>query len=113
MKEYSKTEKRRLRELAEIAYERELRETLSAFAMKFDDWKAGKITSSELSQLLHEYDYGESRKLWGVYQSPRQDMLVARAIAIGLLSDKEVGDDVVLLLKQQIAFYKEDSIREK
>jgi hypothetical protein len=112
MKEYSKSEKRRLRELAGIAYEREMKESLSAFIARVDDWKAGKITSLELSQLLHRYDYGESRKLWAVYQSPRHDMLVARAIAIGLLSEKEAGNDVVLLLKQQIAFYIEDSSRE-
>ena len=108
MKEHSKSEKRRLRELADIAYERDLRNSLSAFSAKFDDWKVGKITSSQMSRLLHEYDYGESRRLWGMYQTPRHDMLVARAIAIGLLSEKEVGEDVVLLLSQQIAFYKED-----
>lgn len=106
MKEYSKSQRRHLRELRDIAYERELKESLSVLAAKFDDWKAGKITSLQLNQLLHEYDYGESRKLWAMYDIAQHDMLVARAIAIGLLSEHEVGEEIVLLLAQQIGFYK-------
>ena len=53
-------------------------------------------------------DYGESRKLWAMYQTPRHDMLVGRAIAMEFLSEMEVGANLLPFLTQQIAFYRED-----
>jgi hypothetical protein len=109
MKEYSKNEKRRLRELADLAYERELKKSLAVLAAKFDDWKATKITSLELSQLLHEFDHGESRELRSMYDTPQHDMVVARALVKGILTKEEVGEDVAIFLERQIRFYQEEA----
>ena len=105
MKEYSRTEKRRLRELAEIAYERELKKSLTVLAATFDQWKSSKITSLELSQLLHEFDRGESRDLWSMYDTPEHDMVVARALVKGILTNKDVGEELAGVLQPHIRFY--------
>src|SRR5208283_4853485 len=84
---HSKMERRRtyhkstLRALARIAYERELKSTLSILAAKFDDWKMGKVTSFEMEELVHKYDCDESRKLWSLYNSTSVHSIVARAVA--------------------------------
>ncbi len=96
-----------LRALARIAYERELKSTLSILAAKFDAWKMGKVTSFEMEELVHKYDCDESRKLWSLYNSSSVHSIVARAVASGLLSEEEVGTTILKLLAEQIAFFQE------
>jgi hypothetical protein len=96
-----------LRALARIAYERELKSTLSILATKFDNWKMGKVTSFEMEELVHKYDCNESRKLWSLYNSSSVHSIVARAVASGLLSEEEVGTTIINLLAEQIAFFQE------
>ena len=96
-----------LRALARIAYERELKSTLSILAAKFDNWKMGKVTSFEMEELVHKYDCDESRKLWSLYNSSSDHSIVARAVASGLLSEEEVGTTIIKLLTEQIAFFQE------
>ena len=109
MKQYSRSEKRRLRELASLAYDRELMKILTVVAAKVDEWKAMKITSLELSQLLHEFDRGESRDLWSMYDTPQHDMLVARALVKAILTKKEIGEHLAGLLEPHIRFYENEA----
>ena len=106
MQEFSKSEKKRLRELAALAYERDVSNSLSKLATKFEEWKNGSITALDLNHALHEYDRTESRDLWGKYDSNQFDVQVASAIVYCLLTEAEVGKDVLTLLSNQIAFLK-------
>jgi hypothetical protein len=108
MHEFSKSHKRRLRELSARLYERDLKESLSVLSRKFDDWKAGKISSLQLSELLHEYDYGESRRLWSRYDTKRYDMIVAHGFVRGFLTEADVGPDLIKELQNAIAFYRDE-----
>ncbi len=107
MHEFTKSHKRRLRILSEQLYEREVKDSLTDLSLKFDDWKSGKITSLELSHHLHEYDYGESRKLWTKYDSKRHDMLVAEGLVRGLITESDIGSDLIKELQVAINFYRE------
>ena len=109
MAEFSKSEKKRLRELAALAYERDVANSLSKIASQVDEWKNGKITALQLSEALHEYDRGESRDIWSRYDSNQYDIEVASAIVRGLLTEVEVGKDVLTLLSNQIQFLKSDA----
>ena len=107
MHEFSKSHKRRLRELSARLYERDLKESLVPLSKKFHDWKEGKITSLELSELLHEYDDGESRKLWSRYDTNRYDMIVAHGFVGGFLTEDDIGPDLIKELENVIQFYRE------
>jgi len=102
MHAFSRSEKRRLRDLTGVLYEREVKESLVPLARKFDEWKAGTITSLELSHILHEYDYGESRRLWSRYGAKREDLLVALGFVRGLLTEAEIGEDLFRELREKI-----------
>ena len=108
MHEFSKSHKSRLRHLAARLNELEVKESLAPLSRKFDDWKSGKITSLELSELLHEYDYRDSRRLWSRYQTKRQDSLVALGYVRGHLSETDIGPDLLMELQNLIQFYRDE-----
>ena len=109
MQDFSKSEKKRLRELAALAYKRDVSNSLSKLAAKFDEWKSGAVTALQLNEALHEYDRGESRDLWSRYDSNQFDIQVASAIVRGLLTDAEVGKEILTLLLTQIQFLKSEA----
>ena len=109
MQHFTKSQRRRLRELSSVAYEREVNASLQPLAEKFNDWRNGKLSSLALSGAIHDYDYGDSRFLWGKYSSKYHDILVAGAIARGFLTEEEVGDELMKLLSNAVAFMKQDS----
>jgi hypothetical protein len=104
----NKKMRRRLRELSGLAYERELHQELSQLAKKFDLWRNNEMSSGELSNALHEYDYGPSRRLWGLHNDLKPEMTVARAVALKLLTREEVGEEVLGVLEQSIRFFEEN-----
>jgi hypothetical protein len=112
MHTFTKLQRRRLRDLADIAYEREVKLSLEPLAASFEDWRMGKISSLALSSLVHEYDYGMSRSLWGKYQSRYYDVIIAAAVAKGILSEQEVGADIIQVLSSTIQFMKQDMIED-
>ena len=109
MHEFSKPHKQRLRELSARAHELALKESLNSLALKFDEWRAGKITSLKLNQLLHEYEYGESRRLWSFFNTKRHDMIIAHGFVHGLLTEAEIGVDLIKELDSAIQFYRDES----
>jgi hypothetical protein len=106
MRTFSKVHKRRLRELSDLAYERECKGSLFRVSTQFDDWKAGKMSSADMGRLLHEYVNGELNELWGRYDIPQHDMLVSFAFVKGILTETEVGSDLISELKPAIEFYR-------
>jgi Tol biopolymer transport system component len=61
MKDPSKTVRRRLRELAGIAYERELNRELDALFKCFEAWKKDEISPFDLSENIHEFHQKPAR----------------------------------------------------
>jgi hypothetical protein len=60
----SKAERRAIRELAGLAYERELAGELTKLRASFDAWVAGERTPFELEQVIHQFHDGVSRQLF-------------------------------------------------
>ncbi|MBC8393036.1 MAG: hypothetical protein H8E17_10785, partial [Deltaproteobacteria bacterium] len=63
-----------MRELASTAYERELESTLEA-----------------LYQLIHEFHQKKSRELWKIYNQTDNDIIVDRAVRLGILQQGEIS----------------------
>lgn len=107
--EFSKSERRHLRRQAGLAYERELTRALEELAAEFRRWREGELAAVELSEAIHEYHEEEARHLFGLYNRLKEPMLVARAVAAGLLEEAEVRKPVLAKLERQITFFREQS----
>ena len=99
---YPKQMRKTLRELAALAYERELGNHLAELRTGFSEWVEHKISAHELSDRIHQFHDGPSRDLFSVNQKFKPDFLVSRAIALGVLTENEVPSDIREALSTQI-----------
>jgi hypothetical protein len=105
MADLSKHLRRQLRELADRAHEAELRQALMSLSEHFDRWKAGERTSYELSNLMHAFHNGAARELYSRYTSGMLEMVVAGAIARGVLARDEIAPEALAALERHLSFY--------
>ena len=106
MAEFTKKETAKLRDLASEAYERELGSHLTELEKSFAAWRGGKLLSSELSNEIHEFHQHAARDVWSSYQLPHPSMIVARAVAAGILEEKEIPESLRIKLEDEIAVFK-------
>ena len=99
MAEQSKKVRRRLRDLAAIAYERELSRELDSLFKDFEAWKREELDPFELSDKIHEFHQKPSRELFKWYTDQHPDFPVAKATADGILSEQEVGEEILSILE--------------
>ena len=93
-RDYPKAVRRQLRELRAQAHENELAAELVKLAGKFDEWRSGRISAGELTDLIHAYHNGPARQLWSYYNAGDDDLLVASAFVTGVLKQSDVPEDV-------------------
>lgn len=103
---YTKAQRKKLCELAGIAYERELDQELEKLYKQFNNWRDKKINGFELNELIHGFHQGISRYLWKFYNYIDADSAVAGAVAKGLLKDEEVPEELIIIIRHQIDSYK-------
>jgi hypothetical protein len=104
MHDLSKAVRRVIRELAGLAYERELTAELTKLRAEFDAWSAGQITPFELQQIIHEFHDGVSRQLFNRYTSGSKfPHVVAAAVMRGTISVAEIPDPARKQLDRLIA----------
>lgn len=90
-RELTKAERRTLRELNTVAWERDLGTELALLAEEFSRWRKGEIDAFALSDRIHHFHDGRQKELWGYYQASHLEaMRVSDAIARGLLSEAEI-----------------------
>jgi hypothetical protein len=105
--ELTKSDKRRLREIASEAYARELHEALGDLDSAFSDWRARHIDGFQLSDFIHEFHDGISRDLFVLYTRSDPGILVARALARELLREREVPAKLRNYLSGQVAYFRD------
>lgn len=103
----SKVNKRKLRELAGVAYERELGAELSKLGSEFARWRRGEIDPFELSDLIHRFHNGISRELYVRYDRLPSSQSVARAVALQVLQEAEVPSELLEALEGPLHFFRE------
>lgn len=107
MSDFSKSERKRLRALAGLVYETEARTVLSERHASFEKWHLRQIDSSELLQEIHEFHQHQSRELWALYQSMKEDQIVARGLAEGFIEEKQVESSLLSKLQAIVQVYRE------
>ena len=102
---FTKSQKKKLRELAGIANERELDREMEKLYQHFENWRSGKVNCFELSDLIHTFHQGASREIWKIYTYSDPDTAVSRAVASGLLKKEEISKDLLDILDSKIGFF--------
>jgi hypothetical protein len=105
---FNKSIRKKLRELADIAHDRELGQHLSALQEEFGSWKSGNISPHELSDRIHEFHDGPSRDVWLFYNRFKTDIIVARALNEGLIAESEVPEAIRNAIASQIDFFRSE-----
>ena len=91
---YSKSIRKKLRELAGLAHERELRKAMETLDSHFTQWCRQEIDCFELNDRIHRFHQNTSRELWKTYSSMEDNFLVCRAVKLGFLSKEDVPEKV-------------------
>lgn len=100
----TKANKRKLRELAGIAYRRELGHELAKLELDFTRWRGGDIDPFELSDRIHRFHDGVSRNLYVAYRDLSPFHAVARAIALQVIDRTEVPSEILGELESMVQF---------
>ncbi|MCA1991424.1 MAG: hypothetical protein LDL41_05165 [Coleofasciculus sp. S288] len=93
-----------------MAYEVELSRELQSLSSHFDEWKQGKITSTELEALIHKFHSGAARDLFNKYNNVPLDMLLAHAIVTEMIDKDEIPDKLLQHLSNAIQFYESQMV---
>jgi hypothetical protein len=107
MENLTKAQRRKLRELGGMAYERELAQELAKLEAEFARWRAGNMDAFDLSEAIHKFHQGPARELFSRYGHSNVDLAVAQAINRGLVSRDEVGDDLFNAMTRHLALLQE------
>ena len=102
--QYAKPIRKKLRELAGLAYEHELSKALERLDSHFAQWRRQEIDCFELNDRIHSFHQKTSRELWETYSTMEDDFLVCRAVKLGFLSKEDVPEKVaeVILLDKPV-----------
>jgi len=106
MQDLTKGARRAIRNLAGIAYERELSRELTKLEKRFADWRSGRIDPFELNEAIHKHHDGVSRELFNRHSGSMLDHVVATAILEGTIQEAEVPDSVREYLMRIVALYR-------
>ncbi len=81
-------------DLVELAYEREMSQLLDDLASKFDAWRGRAISWYDLNDEIHQYHSDTSRWVWKTYRRMKPRELVVRAIALGILGEGDLPENL-------------------
>jgi hypothetical protein len=105
--EITKAERARLRSLAQEAWESELRDALTALFEEFGRWADDGMSAFDLSDKIHEFHNGISRELYGRYTTIGPEILVSRAVALGIVDEGALGKTLLDKLARSIESFRE------
>src|SRR5215207_4472333 len=105
----TKANRRKLRELAGVAYTRELSAELAKLESDFVQWRSGEVDPFELSDRIHRFHDGISRDLYVRYRDLSPSHSVARAVVLQLLQETEVPSEILSALEPAIGFMRDQS----
>ncbi len=104
---FTKSQKREIRRLAGIAYEREMSAAAAALEEEFKRWRRGELDVFALNEQIHKFHNGISRDLYKQYAMGDPDCAVALAVRRGFLTDQEVPAEIMSSIGGMVEFFKE------
>ena len=96
--QFTKAERKQLRELAGTVYEAEAHALLEELDAEFDPWRNGDCLSSELLSAIHEFHQHRSRQLWSSYQALSDAMVLERGLSLGLIAEGDIPSTILAKL---------------
>ena len=94
-----------MRQLIDIAFERELDQELALLYQDFQKWRNKEIDGFELNGRVHKYHQGSSREVWKTYNYMDLDTAVSRAFALGLLKKEDIEEDILEIIETRIDLF--------
>jgi hypothetical protein len=101
---WSKKQRRELRILQGLVWERELAEALRSLSQDFDAWERGDCSVFDLSDRIDEFHTGPREELFNRYTGNLWADWIARAIVTGVLDETELSAELRDALKDDIAY---------
>jgi hypothetical protein len=108
-REWTKSQRRLLRELAGRAYDRELARELGAIDTDFARWRRGEIDVHALSEQIHRFHNGPARRLYLDYTGTHLEIAVGAAIGRGILTEEEATPEILEALRGLIELARDRS----
>lgn len=99
-------DRKALRKLTDIAYQRETERALSDLEERFAAWRRGEISCFTLNNAIHEYHDGVARDIWKHYNYFKPEQLVPVAVAKGVLRESELPLHQLEKFRQLIDAYR-------
>jgi len=96
-----------LRHHASLAWEAEMKIALGTLADKFDQWRAGTVTSDELHQAVHEYHDGIGRDIWKRYSTNKPEIPLAHAVAAGFVNREALPQEIFSHIESTVEMFEE------
>ena len=95
MTKLTKSQRKQVRELIDLAHSRELSDALTSLEGEFRRWRAEEINAFELDELIHEHHQGASRKIWKRYSSTSHwEIALPGALHLGTLTREDFPADL-------------------
>lgn len=101
--ELTKSQRRRMAELADRAYQRDLDAELAKLDGQFAKWRTGELSGSDLAALMQAFHQGPTRDLANRYDRKFREFAVAGAISRGVLTEAEAGPEILALLGPELS----------
>jgi hypothetical protein len=92
----------KIQHLANLAYERELQRELSRVQRHIDMYREKESKFFQLSDLKFKFYRETSDELWRLYDRLEPEKAIERAVALGLLTNDEVPEDLRNALQQPV-----------
>ena len=103
----TKKQKKELRSLQALAWERELEQELANLEEQFRNWRSGTIGAFDLSDRIHQFHDHEARDLYKYYSYRNNIFAVPGAIAKGIISESEVSRQLLETISSNIQHFRE------
>jgi hypothetical protein len=90
--DFTKSDRKRIRQLADLAWERGLRFELRKIAVAIEEMDSGRLTPFDVTDRIHKFHDGASRDLYNQFSISLPWLAVCRACFDGVLTDEDITD---------------------
>jgi len=95
MRKLSKSQRKQVRELLQLAFARELSGALEQLEASFHQWRAGGLDVFDLDEEIHKHHQGPSRKIWRKYSSESDwELALPAALHHGVLTVEDFPSEL-------------------
>ena len=92
---WTKKQRRELREIQGLTWERELEDALHELRSDFEAWAEKKeISAVELSDRIHKFHNGRSRELYKMYSGSLDSFWIGPVVARGVIDESELSEEL-------------------